>query len=78
MFAVSFSGVGGLMKMNVTNFQEKRCELWAVCSLMFKCYGLIQYLSGTEERELEGERKKCWCTFLLDYNVILYESVAVA
>lgn len=45
------------MKMKRTDFQEKCCEIWAACSLMFKCYGPIQYLSGTEESELEWEKK---------------------
>lgn len=58
----SFLGFVGLrfMKIKITHFQEKYCELWTVCGLMFECYGLVQYLSGTEARTQEGEKKEYW------------------
>lgn len=51
-------GLGGSVDEDENN--EKHSKLWAVCSLMFKCYGPIQYLSGMKERECEGGNKNCW------------------
>lgn len=58
----SFLGFVGfrLMKIKITHFQEKYCELWTVCSLMFECYGLSQYLSGIKARKQEEEQKEYW------------------
>lgn len=58
----SFLGFGAFrfMKIKLTHYQDKYCELWTVCSFMFECCGLAQYLSGMEARKQEGEKKKCW------------------
>lgn len=58
----SFLGFVGFrfMKTKIAHFQEKYCELWTACSLMFECYGLAQYLSGIEARKQEGEKKDSW------------------
>lgn len=58
----SFLGFVGFrfMKIKITYFQEKYCELWTACGFMFECYGLAQYLSGIEGRKQEGEKNECW------------------